>query len=245
MSPLIESQSMIEEYPRIRARLPAAVYDLALRLGANPRLSSTSVRLRQSGRMRQIGDARWMAFRAKPDISTLRCAFDWRARAGPAGLITARDALTEEGGRFDVRALGIFPIVRADHTPALQRGQLMRYIAELPWAPDAILHNTELRWLEDGPDTLAVSAGAGETASEVVLSLDSQGRIADAFVPDRPRSAQAPFLPTPWRGRFTDYRRHNDMWIPFAGEVGWQIDGKEYLYWQGRIEHWDTLTDSP
>jgi hypothetical protein len=79
----LESQSMIEEYPRIAARLPAAVYDLALRLGANPRLGSTSVRLGQSGRMRQIGDRRWMAFRAKQDISTLHCAFDWRARAAP------------------------------------------------------------------------------------------------------------------------------------------------------------------
>jgi hypothetical protein len=221
------------------------VYDLALRLGVNPGLNSTSVRLTQSGRMRQIGDTRWMAFRAKQTISTLRCTFDWRARAGPAGLITARDALTEEGGRFDVRALGIIPLVRADRTPALQRGQLMRYLAELPWAPDAILLNAELRWREDGPDKLAVSAGSGETAAEVVLSLDSQGRIAGAFAPDRPRSAKAPFLPTPWRGRFTDYRRHNDMWIPFAGEVGWQIDGKEDLYWQGRIEHWETLSDNP
>jgi hypothetical protein len=239
MSPIIESQSIIEEYPRVRARLPAAVYDLALRLGANPRLSSTSVRLRQNGRMRQIGDARWMAFRAKQDISTLRCAFDWRARAGPAGLITARDALIEGEGRFDVRALGIFPIVRADRTPALQRGQLMRYLAELPWAPDAILHNTELRWREDGADKLVVSAGSGETAAEVVLSLDNEGRIAGAFAPDRPRSAKPPFLPTPWRGRFSDYRRHNTMWLPFAAEVGWVIDGEEVIYWEGRIEHWE------
>ena len=240
MSPLIESQSMIEEYPRIAARLPAAVYDLALRLGANPRLGSTSVRLGQSGRMRQIGDRRWMAFRAKQDISTLHCAFDWRARAGPAGLISAHDALTEEGGRFDVRALGLIPIVRADRTPALQRGQLMRYLAELPWAPDAFLHNAELRWHQDGSDKLVVGAGSGETAAEVELSLDSEGRIAGAFAPDRPRSATAPFLPTPWRGRFSDYRRHSNMWLPFAAEVGWVIDGEEVIYWQGRIEHWET-----
>ena len=131
MSPTIQSQSMIEEYPRVSERLPAAVYDLALRLGAHPCLSFTSVQLRQSGRMRQIGASRWMAFRAKQTISTVRCAFDWRARAGPAGLITACDALTEEGGRFDVSALGLIPIVRAERTPALQRGQLMRYLPNL------------------------------------------------------------------------------------------------------------------
>ena len=120
----------------------------------------------------------------------------------------------------------------------------MRYLAELPWAPDAILLNTELRWREVGPDELAVSAGVGESAAEVTLNLDSEGRIAGAFAPDRPRSATAPFLPTPWRGRFSDYRRHNGMWLPFAGEVGWEIDGVEETYWQGRIEHWDAQNEN-
>jgi hypothetical protein len=74
-------------------------------------------------------------------------------------------------------AIGFIPIARAKHSSALVRGELMRYLAELAWAADAILHNSELRWRKDGPDTLSVSAGSGETASEVVLSLDSEGRI--------------------------------------------------------------------
>jgi hypothetical protein len=45
-------------------------------------------------------------------------------------------------------------------------------------------------------------------------------------------------LPTPWRGRFSDYRRHFGRWLPFAGEVGWEIDGKEIVYWQGKIADW-------
>ena len=179
-----------------------------------------------------------MSFSATQTISIRTCAFDWRARAGPFGVVSARDALKDGEGRFEVMALGFIPIVRAEHSSALVRGELMRYLAELAWAPDAILHNTELRWRKDGPDTLSVSAGTGETASEVMLSLDGEGRIGGSFSPDRPRSATAPFLPTPWRGRFSDYRRHENRWLPFAGEVAWEIDGKEFVYWQGRIEHW-------
>jgi hypothetical protein len=223
-----------------RKRLPPSVYDLALRLGADPRRKQPTVRLGQTGRMRQVGASQWMAFRAEQTISNLHCAFDWRARTGAFGLVSVRDALTEDGGRLDVRALGFIPIARAIGSPALARGELMRYLAELAWAPDAILRNTELRWREDEPDTLVVGAGSSETAAEVVLNLDNEGRISGAFAPDRPRSVKAPFLPTPWRGRFSDYRRHHTMWLPFAAEVAWVIDGEEAVYWQGEIERWES-----
>jgi hypothetical protein len=235
---------MSEAEQQNRAQLPAAVYDLAMRLGVKPESNRSSIRLTQTGRMKRSLDAdAWMAFTASQTISTRVCEFDWRAKAGPFGLISARDALLDGEGRFDIMALGFIPIARAKHTPALVRGELMRYLAELPWSPDAILFNTALRWRVDGPDMFTVSASTGETASEVVLNLDSAGRIIGAFAPDRPRSASAPTLPTPWRGRFSDYRRHNDRWLPFAGEVAWEIDGKEEVYWQGQIEHWEAFVD--
>jgi hypothetical protein len=30
------------------------------------------------------------------------------------------------------------------------------------------------------------------------------------------------------------------LWLPFAGEVGWEINGKDVVYWQGRIVEWET-----
>jgi len=223
----------------LAAHLPAAVCDLALRLGAEPKSGPRDVRLKQTGRMKpKLDAASWMPFTATQTISTRTCAFDWLAHAGRFGMISARDALTNGEGRLDVMALGFIPIARAEHSPALMRGELMRYLAEIAWAPDAILHNTNLRWREDGPDTLAVSAGSSEIASEVVLSLDSEGRISGAFAADRPRSATAPILPTPWHGRFADYRRHEGRWLPFAGEVAWEIEGSEIVYWQGRLVDW-------
>jgi hypothetical protein len=140
-------------------------------------------------------------------------------------------------------ALGFIPIARTPHTIALMRGELMRYLAELAWAPDALLDNRSLRWRENGPDGLTVGAGTGESAVEIALSLDSDGRIATAFAPDRPRWAIDPILLTPWRGRFWDYRLHGGRWIPFAGEVAWEIDGCANVYWQGRLESW--MTNAP
>ena len=225
-----------------RARPPSAVYDLAIRLGANPGLNRSTVRLSQTGQMKDIGATKWKPFSATQTIATRTCDFDWRARFGPLGMISVRDEFLKGAGHFTVKAFGIVPITTAPNSPQLSRAELMRYLAELAWAPDAILFNTGLRWREVGHDTLAVSAGIGETAAEVVLTLDGEGRIAGAFAPDRARAVKPPYLPTPWRGRFSDYRRHQDMWLPFAAEVGWEIDGKLHLYYQGQLDDWQSAS---
>jgi hypothetical protein len=220
--------------------MPGAVYDLAMRLGVKPDDQRDRVRLTQTGRMKQRLDApSWMPFTATQTISTRICEFDWRAKTGPLGMISVRDALESGVGHLEIAAFGVIPIARSKSTATLVRGELMRYLAELAWAPAALLLNPTLCWRDDGRGTFAVSAGEGDTASEVFLSLDGDGRIAAMFAPDRPRSVAASFVLTPWHGRFFDYRRHNDVWIPFAGEVAWEIAGKNVIAWQGRLALWE------
>ncbi len=224
-----------------RSDLPPSVLDLANRLGARILPEGSGVRLAQTGRMkRALGSASWMSFTARQSMQIGACDFVWRARFPPFGLIGVCDALENGVGRLDVTALGFIPMVRTPHTPALMRGELMRYLAELPWVPDAILNNPALRWREGSTNEIIVASGEGATAAEVTLGLDDAGRVATMFAPDRPRSDVEPTLPTPWRGRFADYRLHQGRWIPFAGEVGWVLDGKEEVYWQGRLNDWAT-----
>lgn len=226
-----------------RSELPVAAIDLARRLvpsvAQTGATEGTIVTLRQSGQMkRALGKDSWMSFTARQTIRTGACNFAWHASFAPLGMISACDALENGVGRLDVMALGFIPIARTAHTAALTRGELMRYLAELAWAPDAIFDNPALRWRESDRGELMVGAGDGASAVELAIGLDSEGRIATVFAPDRPRSAVDPILLTPWRGRFSDYRRHLGRWIPFAGEVAWVIDGKEEVYWQGTLASW-------
>lgn len=218
-------------------RLPPSVVDLAHRLGARP-TGGADVRLSQIGRMRQAKAARWGSFRARQTIALSQCEFSWRARAGPGGAVTVRDAFAKGAGHLDVRAFGVLPLAHVGPSVSLTRGELIRYLAELAWAPDAIVRNVDLFWREDGPDRLIVGAGAGETAVEVTLTLDGEGRIAEAFAPARDRLVDGVAVPTPWRGTFSEYRLLDQTWLPFAGEVSWSSPEGEWPYWQGRIEHW-------
>jgi hypothetical protein len=95
---------MPETYHQARADLPASVYDLALRLGVKPDGNRAGVKLTQTGRIkRNIDTESWMAFTATQTISTQTCEFDWRARAGPFGMVSARDALKNDEGLFDIQ----------------------------------------------------------------------------------------------------------------------------------------------
>lgn len=231
--------SILVDPPAAQARLPEAVGKLAAVLGAAAGDQGALVSLTQTGRMKLSLDAKnWTPFTARQTISPHTCAFDWRARMGPFGTLSVQDALIDDAGKLSVKALGLIPLARAEASDALTRGELMRYLAELAWAPDAILLNTALRWREVDATTLSVSAGAGDTAAEVFFTLDADGKIAGGYALDRPRSLTAPFLPTRWIWRYDDYRRCAERWLPFAGEVAWEIDGKEIVYWQGRLETW-------
>jgi len=217
-------------------QLPQPVRDLAERLCGS--VQGGDVRLTQRGRMRQDAAAGWMKFTATQTISTTSCAFDWRARTGPFGVVSVRDALVGGVGVLDLRALGFIPVARPPSSPALTRGELMRYLAELALAPAAILHNASLRWRSEGPDRLIVTAGDGETAADVSVTIDGDGRIASIFAPDRMRGVGGESTATPWSGRYSDYRQHGGCWLPFHAEVSWTVDGREFVYWEGDMESW-------
>lgn len=231
---------MVDRQDPLYPRLLPAVADLAHRLGARP-AGGTSARITQRGRIRQTATAPWGAFKARQTIAFDRCDFDWIARTGPAGVVSVRDALVDGVGHLHVQALGFITLARAQPSAELIRGELMRYLAELAWAPDAILRNVDLRWREAGSDQLVVGAGSGERAAEVTLSLDGDGRIAEAFAPDRGALVDGVTVPTPWRGVFSDYRFHDGVWLPFFGEVSWEKPSGAFTYWQGRIETWERV----
>lgn len=224
-----------------RESLPVGVYDLALRLGARAAASGGKVHIRQRGKMKDCGQSRWMNFNATQTINLDYCAFEWRARVGPLGMIGVRDALEDGTGALSVSALGMFVISKPHASEAVTRGELFRYLAELPLAPDAILSNSKLQWQQSAPDRFCVSAGAGATLAQVEFTLDSDGRIGSTYAPERPRRVADDFVLTPWRGHFSDYQLQHGCWIPARAEVGWEIDGRLDICWHGQILDWKTL----
>lgn len=218
--------------------LPSEVRDLATRLGAMEADGPSSVVLAQRGCMRDRPGTRAMRFHARETISLSLTAFEWRASAGPFGSMSVLDALNDGQARLEVRLFRYLPLAAIAGGAAPVKGQIMRYLAELAWAPDAILRNPSLAWTVVDDHMLRVSAGNGDVRGAVALHLDKDGRIAGISAEDRPRKEASGFVERPWRGRFFDFHRHEGRWLPFRGEVGWIVDGQPFTAWRGELVRW-------
>jgi Family of unknown function (DUF6544) len=125
--------------PGRASSLPPIVAAFAHRNGAHldgPRV----VRLTQTVEMRLKPDAPFFALKATQDSGTRVPGFVWDARGRMAGLVPIRvaDSLVDGTGQLDVRIAAAMPVARAIG-PAVDKGEAMRFLAELPWNPDAIL----------------------------------------------------------------------------------------------------------
>jgi hypothetical protein len=222
------------------AALPREVRDLAVRLGVTDSVPSSLVRLKQHGTSATSLRVGAMKFYAMQSIDVRRPEFEWHASIGPFGCISVLDALKGGEADLEVRVFGRFRIAGGNGGAVGAKGEIMRYLAELAWAPDAILYNHSLAWTVIDERTLRVSAGRQRGRGEVELRLDENGHIASVFAPDRPRREGHSFVERPWNGRFFDYRKHQRRWLPFAAEVGWTLEEQTFIAWRGEILDWRT-----
>lgn len=223
-----------------RTDLPEEVYALARRLGADAGKPSRYVDLRQSGSMWLSPDGTAQRFTARQRIGTSGSGFVWRAKIGPLGAIAVVDSLVDGRGLLEARLGGILSVSRIDGTDALNEGEGLRYLAELPLNPDAILFDHALDWSVVDASTLAVATGHGASRATITFALDDGGLIVSASAASRAFDATGKRYP--WRGRFWDYQHSSGHLIPMQAEVAWMIDGEAFVYWRGNIEDW-TLVD--
>jgi hypothetical protein len=236
-----ELKRSLERAPVAAARtdLPPSVVALACRLGVSADGGGGLVHLTQSGDMWLKPGAAPLAFTARQTIAVSEVAFFWRASFRMAGVpLHIIDYCAEEQGGLEGRLLGAWPVVRMIGGASMFRSEALRYLAELMWAPDALLFNPQLEWRVVDARTLAVAVGKNDRRCEVRLILDEAGDPVRAEAEDRPRLEGRAITSCPWVARAGDYRSMGGRRIPAYGEVAWIVDGVEFIYWRGRLTTW-------
>jgi hypothetical protein len=193
------------------------------------------VRIAQEGEMCQKPGGRATRFTAIQDYSVDRIAFSWRARFPIVGPIVIRvvDEYAAGEGRLEARLLGV-PLQRQSGA-ATTAGEVLRYLAELPWVPFAMAHNRELEWRELDARRFEVATTVGRERLAVELELDAAGDVMRAFSSARPRLDGKRSVPTPWVGEFREYGTLGGVRVPTRAEVRWELPEGPFVYWRGTV----------
>ena len=116
-------------------------------------------------------------------------------------------------------------------------------LAELAWAPDALIHNAKLSWREVDERTVEVSANSRGGLAAVRLYFDESGDIYEIRADERGSTENGKVIPRPWVGRFSDYALTGGRRIPTKAEVGYVYEHGYAAYWKGKITEYVVLAD--
>jgi hypothetical protein len=187
--------------------------------------------------LRSEATGAWIPFKADQLFTAARPGFVWdaRMRLAPGIAIRVVDAYVGGSGTMKAAVAGIVSVVDAPDTRLLATGELMRWLAETPWLPTALLPGGCVAWtpLDDDSARATVEDGGLEVSAD--FRFGPEGEVSEVFVAERPREVDGAYVPTPWSGRFWAYEERGGMRVPGEGVVQWHLPHGESPYWRGRI----------
>jgi hypothetical protein len=199
-----------------------------------------AARLTQEGTfLLRPGDDGWRPFTATQHFACgpEAAGFVWDAaiRVAPGVPARVRDAFLGGEGLMQARLLAVVPLAEVHGTPEIAAGALHRYLAEAVWCPTALLPSQGVRW--EGIDDRRARATLSVRGTTVSLEFrfGGDGLIREVYTPARSRDVNGRAVPTPWRGRFSEYEERGGMLVPLSGEVEWVLPDGPQPYWRGRI----------
>lgn len=186
--------------------------------------------IEQEGEMRLRPGADWQAFHAVQTFAVAEPAFVWKARFRMFRVV---DCLVAGAGRLEARLLGVVPVARSSG-PDATAAQLLRYLAEIVWAPAAIAANPALSWEQTEDRTVIGRADHAAVGGELRFIFDAAGDIVEVRG-ERARSTREGLVQTPWSGRFADHRVVGGVRIPTRAEVEWMLEDGAFVYWRATV----------
>jgi hypothetical protein len=215
-----------------RTLVPIIVREFAIRNGGRVG-GPSAVTMMQDAEMRLAIDQPFFRLDASQLSGTRQPGFVWQAAGAIAMIVPLRivDFYVDGLGELEVRIAGSVPVATSSG-PETAKGEAMRYLAELPWNPDAILNAPSLRWRQVDKATVEVSMLTSGGPAMVSLHFDGEGDITAIEAEDRPRAGDTPAR---WIGRFSDYAQVGAYRFPRYGEVAWDLAAGEFVYWRGAI----------
>lgn len=183
---------------------------------------------------------RWKPFTSQQRVVTRRPGFLWDARVAlfPGVPVHVEDSYIAGRGRLVAKVLGLFTVAHMQGEGEIARGEFMRYFAESPWYPTALLPSQGVQWQAVDDASARATLVDGPNSLTLLFRFDELGLITSVHAASRGvgLGQDGGMVMRPWDCTLSDYQLQQGMLIPMAGEAAWvQAEGRK-VYFVGRVK---------
>lgn len=192
------------------------------------------VRLKQKAEMKTAEGQKWMPVEADQYFTVEKPGFVWHAKVKPSPVvwIEARDMYRHGKGSMFIKLLSAITLANSTGRE-MDEASLLRYLAEAPWLPTALLPaNGKIKWEPIDTDKARATINEGGLSVSAVFYFNGQGEITglESFRYNSNEKKKVRYTT-----HYTDYQKVNGVKIPMAGVAEWNFEDRDFPYFKGRI----------
>ncbi|MFC0876645.1 DUF6920 family protein [Saccharicrinis sp. FJH2] len=181
----------------------------------------SSARLIHDGEFRVNPNQKWSKIKGEEYFTIEPPGFVWR---GKVPFMSATDLFINKQGNLQIRLFQTIRIINKKDEK-INQGELLRWLAEAPWYPTALLPSKNLSWEKVNDSECKIIFTSEGIDVDARVHINSKGEItklqAKRFNNDTLNN---------WTGVYKNYQKVNGMLIPISCEVSWNLEEGDFSY---------------
>jgi len=218
--------------------LPAPVqrYFRAVLTEGQPIITAATIEMAGTINMSATGE-QWKPFTSHQRVATRRPAFLWNAQVAmfPGVPAHVEDSYIAGQGRLIAKLLGLFTVADVYGGGEIARGEFMRWFAETPWYPTALLPSQGVQWAAVDDGSAIATVVDGPITLSLLFKFNEAHLISSVRAEARAAGVGKDAVTLPWECGFSDYQPQHGMMIPMVGEAAWMRPEGRKSYFVGKV----------
>jgi hypothetical protein len=218
--------------------LPAPVrrYFRSVLKDGQPIITAATIDLAGTFNMSPTGE-QWRAFTSHQHVVTRRPGFVWDAKIAllPGVIVRVVDSYIVGNGLLRAAVQGLFTMAEMRGEGDIARGELMRWFAEVPWYPTALLPSQGVHWEAVDEHSANATIIDGPLALTLLFRFSGAGLIGSFRAEARGGMVGDKMVMAPWEGIWSNYQTRDGMQVPLTGEVAWMRAEGRRPYFVGTV----------
>jgi hypothetical protein len=218
--------------------LPAPVerYFRAVLKDGQPIVTAATIDLAGTFNMSPTGE-QWKPFTSRQRVTTRRPGFLWDAKISMLPGVTVRvvDSYIVGNGLLHATIQGLFTMAGIQGDGEIARGEFMRWFAEVPWYPTALLPSQGVRWEAVDDRSANATMVDGQLSLSLLFRFNDGGLISSFRAAARGGMVGDKMVMAPWEGIWSNYQTRDGVQVPCTGEVAWMRPEGRKPYFIGTV----------